>query len=135
MATELSIFAVSEMMDIQENQTQVDSQVAAAADTVTSQLVNACNASLEEMSKVVSDQNSSSSSSSSTNNNMVEAQQVQSTWTTEFNSEQETSSSIGTTFTNETTGPDTNNMKTLGQLGNLLLEIISKVTNMLGSFY
>lgn len=133
MSTIAAIYAVSEIMDIQQNQTKVDSQMAATADEYATTIVSADNQSTQAMSAVVSDQNTTDSTT--TNNNMVEAQQVQSTYTTEFQAQQKDASSIGTVFTNLTSGPDSNNMKTDGSVGNMFLQILSKVSSMLGSSY
>ena len=132
-----AILAVANMMAIQSNQSASDSAASAAIDEEATMLTNAQTASTEAMSNVISAQNTSSNSdsSSSTNNNMTEAQQVESTETTLFQSQQKFISSMATVFTNLVSGPDTNNLKTDGTIGNMILQILSKTSSMLGTYY
>jgi hypothetical protein len=129
-----TIAALVIMMSIQQQMTQVDSEAATQLNNEASTVVNADNASTQQMSAVISSQNTSSDSSSE-NTNLQEAQQVESAETAQFQAQQQFITSQATLFTNLTSGPDSNNMKTDGTVGNLILQILSKVSSLLGTYY
>ncbi|MES2345638.1 MAG: hypothetical protein V4494_06865 [Chlamydiota bacterium] len=130
------IAALVVVMNIQQQMTKTDSETSTQVNSEANTIVAADNKSTQAMSAVISSQNTDgSSSSTTTNTNLQEAQQVESTQTALFQSQQEFMTSQGTIFTNLTSGPDSNNMKTDGTVGNLVLQILSKLSSLLGTYY
>lgn len=133
MATFLAIEILgNSIMTTQQNQIQVDSEAVTATTAWANQLVQACNSCAQEMSNIVGQANNGSSNASS---NVSEATQVATTVNTEMSGAQKAASSIGGTFTNLVSGPDNQNMKTDGSVGNLLLQNMNKTASLLSSGY
>ena len=133
MAILVSVEALNIITENEQNQAATDSNAATAMGAWSNTIIQACDASSQGMTNEVNEQ-ASSTSSTSTNNNLTDAEQIEATMQTLFQSMQKFSSSFETLFSNDVS-TDANNEKSTINMNNYLQAAQSTLGSLLSQSY